>query len=182
MTRKEVKDAYFEWLLELVCEGKYARRVHYRRLFTRLHETEFTYSIPMDSDRADDGIGLRDRFGDLHSDDYSTIKEYLGDGPCSLLEMMVALSVRCEEHLMGDPDIGNRTGVWFWNMITNLGLERANDFHFDSRYVDEVLSRLLEREYGPRGEGGLFTVRHRSEDMRDIDIWYQMCWYLSEMR
>lgn len=180
MIRNEVKDAYLEWLLEIVCEGKYARRVHYRKLFKRLQETEFTYSIPMDADRAEDGIELRDRFGDLHSDDYEMIKDCLGDGPCSLLEMMVALSVRCEAHIMGDPDIGDRTGVWFWAMITNLGLEQMNDFHFNNDIFEVIVSRLLNREYERNGEGGLFTVRRRSDDLRNVDIWYQMCWYLNE--
>lgn len=180
MTRNEVNDNYFEWLLELVCEGRYAKRVHYSRLFHRLQEVEFTYSIPMDSNRAEDGVALRYRFGMLNDYDDNTITKWLGDGPCSLLEMMIALAIRCEEHIMGDPELGNRTGLWFWGMIHNLGLTNMMDFSFDSEYVDEVINRLLNREYGPDGEDGLFTVRHRQEDMREVDIWYQMCWHLNE--
>lgn len=181
MNRKNVKDAYFEWLLELVCDGKYARRVQYRRLFQHFQETEFTYSIPMDSNRAEDGIELRSRFGSLNSYDDGMITAHFGYGHCSLLEMMAALAIRCEEHIMGDSDIGNRTGQWFWNMVINLELDQMTDSKFNEEHVNETLHRLLNREYGPNGEGGLFTVTRHTEDLREIDIWYQMCWHLDEM-
>lgn len=143
----------------------------------RLHETEFVFTIPMDDNRAVDGIDLRYRFGDECSFPGPMIASLLDDSPCSVLEMMVALAVRCEEHIMDDPDIGNRTGKWFWGMIRNLGLDGMNDFRFDCRYVDDVLYRLLERRYGRNGDGGLFTVNN-GRDMRQTDIWYQMNYYL----
>jgi len=175
MTTNGIKESYFEWLIEVVCKGKYAKRVQYRRLLRWLHETTFIYSLYMDANRAEDGVGLRYQFGD------GVVSDYLVDSPCSLLEMMVALSRRCEVHIMGNYDIGDRTGEWFWGMIANLGLDKMKDQDFNPEYVDMVISRLLLREYGPHGEGGLFTVRKRSEDLRDIDIWYQMSWYLDEI-
>ena len=99
---------------------------------------------------------------------------------CSVLEMMIALSMRCEEQIMDDPDIGNRTGQWFWDMIDNLGLGNMSDSKFDSLYVDEVLQRFLNRDYKRNGEGGLFTINRRGLDMRSVEIWYQMCWHLQE--
>lgn len=170
MFRNDVNEVYFEWLLELVCEGVYAKRIQYRRLLRWLHKTEFTYSIPMDANRAEDGIDLRGRFGSPDLD----------DTPCSVLEMMVALAIRCEDHIMGDPDIGNRTGKWFWGMITNLKLNQMTDSSFNPEYVDEIIDRLLCRRYAKNGEDSLFTVNRRTEDMRKVDIWYQMCWYLDE--
>lgn len=50
------------------------------------------------------------------------IASYLDNRPCSVLEMIIALAIRLEEHIMDDPDIGNRTGQWFWDMIVSLGL------------------------------------------------------------
>lgn len=146
----------------------------------RLHETEFVSAIPMDDNRAVDGMDLRYRFGDECSFPPPMITSLLDDTPCSVLEMMVALAVRCEEHIMDDPDIGDRTGKWFWGMIRNLRLEGMNDFRFDNRYVDDILVRLLERRYRKNGEGGLFTVNN-GRDMRKTDIWYQMNYYLDEI-
>ena len=159
---------------------RYSKRLSYRKLLTHLHEVEFTYTLPMDGNRAEDGIDLRYRFG--YENDYSEpmIASGLDDRPCSVLEMMIALSMRCEEQIMDDPDIGNRTGQWFWDMIDNLGLGNMSDSKFDNSYVDEMLQRFLNRDYKRNGEGGLFTINRRGLDMRSVEIWYQMCWHLQE--
>ena len=88
---------------------------------------------------------------------------------------------RTIRHIMDNPDIGNRTGQWFWNMIVNLGLGSMDDEKFDRGYVEFVLNRLLDRQYERNGKGGLFTVSNCRRDMRSVDIWYQMCWYLDEI-
>lgn len=181
MTRKELNNLYFEWMYQLVDGKGYSEGRSYRKLFKHLHKTEFTFSIPMDSNRAEDGVDLRYRFAYEKSYDSRIIATYLDDRPCSILEMMVALSLRCEEHIMDDPDIGNRTGQWFWAMIRNLGLDSMDDSNFDAAYVDDIIDRFLEREYSPNGDGGLFTVKNRSYDLREIEIWYQMCWYMDNM-
>jgi hypothetical protein len=103
------------------------------------------------------------------------------NGPCSVLEMMIALAIRCEENIMDDPNVGDRTGQWFWGMITNLGLGSMKDARFDIRYVDDVVAMFLDREYEPNGKGGLFTIRHCDCDLRDVEIWYQLCWYLDSI-
>lgn len=181
MTKREVSNAYFNWMYHIVCNNRYSPNASYRKLFTRLHEIDFYYLIDMDDNRAGDGIDLRYRFGNECSYDHSLIAEYLDDRPCSVLEMLVALSIRCEEDIMDDPDIGDRTGKWFWDMIANLGLSSMNDIRYDERYVDDVVDRFLNREYRRNGEGGLFTIRNCDRDLRDVEIWYQMCWYLNSV-
>lgn len=181
MTERELNDLYFEWMYSLVCNEKYSKKVSYRKLMRHLYDTEFYYIIPMDGNRAEDGVDLRYRFGRIHHYDSRMIASYLDIRPCSVLEMMIALSVRCEEHIMDDPDLGDRTGQWFWNMIVNLGLGSMTDSKYDVDYVDDVLDRFLERKYERDGEGGLFTVENCKQDMRSVDIWYQMCWYLNEI-
>ena len=94
--------------------------------------------------------------------------------------MMVALSLRCEEQIMRDYDIGDRTCVWFWGMIRSLGLEEMEDRYFQEKAADYIIQRFLDRGYKSNGEWGLFTVRNPRRDMRDVEIWYQMCWYLNE--
>jgi hypothetical protein len=176
--RNEIINEYFEWLYDMVCGERFSNAISYKKLLSHLHTTTFTYSIPNDKNRAEDGIGLRYRFA-LYLDDLSVMDDLRG--PCSVLEMMAGLSVRCEEIIMDDPDVGDRTGQWFWGMIANLGLSSMVDNRFDRFYVDEVIDRLLNREYEPNGAGGLFTVRHRDVDLRDVEIWYQLCWYLNSI-
>lgn len=181
MTKDELNNEYFEWMCQLVYNEQYSRRLSYRKLLTHLHEIEFVYIIGMDGNRAEDGIDLRYRFGYEHQYNSPMVATFLDDHPCSVLEMLVALARRCEESIMDDPDIGNRIGQWFWNMIVNLGLGHMNDSNFDGNRVDLILSRFMNREYRRNGEGGLFTVNHCKHDLRSAEIWYQMCWYLDEI-
>jgi hypothetical protein len=138
----------------------------------------------MDENRALDGIELRYRFAHYKGIDfYPTIKDvesYL-DGPCSVLEMMVALAMRCEDTIMDDAKVGDRTKQWFWGMITSLGLGGMRDDLFDKRYVTDILERFLNREYEPNGKGGLFYIRSCDKDLRDVEIWHQLLWYLNSI-
>lgn len=181
MTHDILNDQYFDWMYALVRDDGYSERLSYRRLFRHLNSREFTYILDMDGNRAEDGSTLRYRFAYECGYSYDLIDECLGTGPCSVLEMMVALALRCEESIMDDPDVGDRTGLWFWHMVNNLGLGTMNDDSFDARYTNEVIDRFLNREYGPNGEGGLFTVARSRQDMREVEIWCQMHWYLEKV-
>lgn len=171
-----VRNEYFEWMFDLVCGKRFSEYTSFRKLLTQLHSTEFIFSIPRDINRAKDGADLRRRFAL-----YTGLDDLYLDEPCSVLEMMVALSIRCEESIMDDPNIGDRTGQWFWGMINNLGLSGMPDERYDRRYVEGVLSRFLNRRYEPNGRGGLFTVNNSDRDLRKIEIWVQMCWYLDNL-
>ena len=173
-----VNDEYFEWMCELIDSSRFSRRVSYEKLLAHLHNIEFTWIVPMDDNRADDGIQLRRRFALMRED--MSLTNYI-KGPCSVLEMMTALAIRCEENIMDDTALGDRTGQWFWGMIHNLGLSPMTDSKFDRDYVDDVIARLLNREYEPDGSGGLFTVRHCPHDLRTVEIWCQLSWYLGSI-
>ncbi len=177
-TEDRIKSDYFEWMYELVCGDRFAKSVSYRQLLTFLHDTEFVYFVPYDENRAAEGIALRYRFCLLH--DCEHMEHYL-TGPCSVLEMMIALALRCEETIMDDPEKGDRTGQWFWSMIANLGLGSMNDTNFNEWLVNDVIARFLNREYEPDGRGGLFTVRNWNRDMRTAEIWHQLMAYINSM-
>lgn len=173
----DIREEYFEWLFNLVCEQRYFRPI-YRRLLTRLHETEFRYLILRDRNRAEDGESLRYRFALEKGYDVPSTMADLGN-PCSVLEMMIALATRCEEQIADDPEYGNRMGQWFWKMVVNLGLGPMTNDEYDERYVDSVLNTFLNRNYEPDGKGGLFVIRDCDTDLRDVEIWHQLCWYLN---
>lgn len=181
MIQDELSSKYFNWMYQLVCYENRSKKPSHLKLLNHLHNVEFNYIIGLDGNRAEDGVDLRYRFGDEHGYSDPVIASCLDNQSCSILEMMIALAMRCEEHIMDDPNIGNRTGQWFWNMIDNLGLGSINDANINVEYVDKVLLRFINREYGRNGEGGLFTVRNCRRDMRSVEIWYQMCWYVDEI-
>ena len=178
MSRLTVKKDYFYWMLKMVSEGRYMREHSFEELLFYLHSVEFTYDDVNDADRVSDGIDLRRRFAlRFPKDDYDYIIRCL-DGPCSVLEMILALAIRCEETIMDDPRIGNRTGQWFWKMIVTLGLGDMENEHFDEQHVENVIVRFLNREYEPDGRGGLFRVLDYEYDFRYVEIWNQMSYYL----
>jgi hypothetical protein len=110
-------------------EKKYSKELSFNKLLRRLNDTEFVYSIRRDENRAEDGISLRYRY--LKSVGHPEDFELVEDEPCSILEMMVALAIRMEESIMDDPEIGDRTGQWFWGMVVNLGLGSMTDGRYD---------------------------------------------------
>lgn len=172
-----INNEYFDWLCEQVDIMRFSKHVSYRRLLMRLHEIEFTWLIPFDDNRADDGIQLRRSFALVRGD--ASLSDYIV-GPCSVLEMMVALAIRCET-TMDDDAVGDRTGQWFWGMIHNLGLSPMIDSAYDRTYIDKVITRFLNREYEPDGKGGLFTIKHCDRDLRTVEIWWQLSWYLGSI-
>ncbi len=163
------RDEYFNRLYDKACGNRYRDRI-YSKLLAHLHDIDFRYSMLRDSNRAEDGVSLRYRFGfdkDI-------------DGPCSVLEMLLGLAIRCEETIMDDPSKGDRTTQWFWTMINNLGLSDQRDDIYNKRYVDRVIEEFLNRDYSPDGRGGLFYIPSCKYDLRDVEIWNQLCWYLDE--
>lgn len=175
--RNKIEQEYFEWLYNYVCKGRAHDKVSYKKLFYFLYDTEFSFYIRNDLNRAMDGIDLRYRFSIVKHDDH--IMDIL-DGPCSVLEMMVALAVRCEETIMSDPRYGDRTSQWFWNMLSNLGLSYMTDERYDEKVAAKKIYDFMERRYEPNGKGGLFYIRDCREDLRDIEIWTQLSWYLDK--
>ncbi len=183
----DVSNAYFEWLCGLIRHGCPApRSTAYKKLLIFLHDTSFRYSIPRDGNRYDDGLNLRYQFSKADNIPYAMVTEELGGKACSVLEMMIALSARCENQIMADSDFGDRTGVWFWNMVDSLGLTDMTNKNYDEGYCRFVVERFLDREYSADGEGGLFRMHVVDEnmqalDLRNYEIWYQATWYLNSV-
>lgn len=179
MSQREIENRYFEWMYNLVCEGRFAETESYRKLLSYLHDVTFVYYLARDGDRASDGVDLRYRFA-YYNRDIMDAERYL-KGPCSVLEMLIALAIKCEEQIMVNPKFGDRTGQWFWRMVVNLGLGGMTDSRFDKFYAEEAVYKFLNREYEADGRGGLFTIKNCRCDMRDIGIWNQLSYFLDTM-
>lgn len=168
---------YFEWLCEMVCPNrKYLDEdSRYDMVLMKLWNREFTYLIELDANRYEDGLSLRHRY------EYETgnICETGSDIPCTMFEMMVAVAFRCED-IMDNPKYGDRIYFWFWRMMHSLGLSDMSDDNYDEEFVDFIIDRFLDHTYNPDGKGGLFTIPNCGADLRDVEIWCQMCWYLDK--
>ena len=180
MSIENLEHEYLDWMYNIVCDENY-KRIQYRYLFRYLYDTDFDYLMPMDGNRAEEGINLRYRFGRENGYSDAIIASYLDVKDCSVLEMMIALAIRCEEQIMDNDEYGNRVGQWFWEMVVCLGLGDMTDDEFNPSKVGHRLYIFINRLYEKNGRGGLFEVNDPSIDMRSYDIWYQMNFHLREI-
>lgn len=171
---KNIQEEYFYWMADLV-QASSKKQV---QLLYLLDGIPFSYSIPFDSNRYDDGVELRYRFGYERNIPSAIIASELDIRQCSVLEMMAALAFRLEEQIMTDDDKGNRTSTWFWDMTKSLGLTGRGTIVLDETIVDAIVNRFLRRDYKPNGEGGLFTIERPDTDMRHLEIWSQAMRYI----
>lgn len=167
---------YYNWLCKLI---RTSFSSSYKKLLKTLSKIDFFYMFLEDSNRDADGIELRYRFAYENQLDDALIASYVDIYPCSVLEMMVALCLRCEETIMSDSKFDDRTGFWFWKMIDNLGLKSMTDTVYDEHYVQKAIERFMNRKYDPDGHGGLVVIPNCAFDLTKVEIWYQMMWYLN---
>lgn len=160
---------YVDWLAELIYYDGVDDEIqeHYISI---LHNIPFWYSIPRDANREADGLKLRETF----MDEKNIPSMFYGEEvQCSVLEMLAALAVRCCDDLMGV----ETPGFWFWEWMHNL----FKDFDREPDYIYGVVTVWLDREFDRRGYGSPFPLKKgRVNDQRNVEIWLQMCGYISE--
>lgn len=164
--------AYFHWLEPQVREGGHQRRT-YSDVLMLLQTKEFVWQVPNDDNRIQDGLDLRTEF--LH--EAGAPSYVVLDAPCSVLEVLVGISRRLA--FMAE---GSQEG-WAWQLLVNLELHRMHDplSHRKTAQVDEILERLIWRNYNPDGTGGFFPLSWPEEDQTKVEIWYQMSAYVEEI-
>lgn len=164
-----IEDLYFKWLCAKVLDPN--SRI-YLDLLKVLHCTEFVWVVHGDYSRAQDGLELREDFLRETRTPNNSEWECLG---CSIFEMLIALSKRASFQT-GDP-----VKEWFWELITNLGLEELRQVsHHDYIFIDEVLHNLVWRQYDVSGQGGLFPMRWPKQDQTKLELYYQFNEYLDD--
>lgn len=194
-----LNEEYFKWLTHDICETNAPKNRSYNKLLRYLFNYEFVPTITMDVNRCLDGTHLRTVFQNdiLIPNDYyrktllwgydemDISKVVLGDNflyrSCSMLEMMIALASRCETQFMKDEDQGDRTSQWFWEMIASLELGHMTDSDISESEVDTIMDNFINHRYSPTGVGGLFTIEDCPYDLRNVEIWYQMCWHIDRI-
>lgn len=178
MAKLDVLSDYILWIERRVLKPDMISKYH--KLMATLYSIPFTWTIKNDENRAADGIDLRSSFGEEKGVERDVWHQYL-DGRCTVLEMMAALAIRCEDCVMGESEYGDRTWFWFMKMVHSLSLEDYTDDNFDVSYVREIVKRALKRDYSYDGYGGFWYVKGCQKDLRDVEIWYQMHEYLSTL-
>lgn len=165
---------YFDWLYGQVCsvEVKSPSRT-YRNLLHILYTKEFVWIIPNDDNRVEDGKELRYIF--LSEEQITVDDQHWMELGCSMLELLIGLSRRLEF----ETDIP--AVDWFWELLENLNLHKMSDQKHISRHnVEDILDRVIWRNYEYDGSGGLFPLVNAEKDQRKVELWYQLSAYILE--
>lgn len=167
-----LENLYFNWLYAKVHTLKTPTpSLRYDILFQTLHKIEFTWFIPGDDNRAEDGKELRREF--LLMGDFPDDIEWRTLVPCSVFEMLIAFSRRAERNT------GTNAKDWFWEFLSNLNLDGADDASgVEPGEIEDTIELMLWRNYRGDGDGGLFPLREPTRDQTKIEIWHQFCDYL----
>lgn len=177
-TRKRKTDkTYFLWLCGLV--GITRSDPGPLELAWMLYTKKYYGVFPNDDNRTKDGKNLRESFCNMHK--WCDIEKL--SGPCSVLEMLIALAQRMDYQL-GDLNHKSRLSKWFYEFIKNLDLAipDTDDPKLMQKAEDNnrILDDWMQRKIMYNGKGGLFPLKHPKEDQRQVEIWYQLMAYLDE--
>lgn len=167
---------YLNWLFERI-DKKQCNK--YSSLLILLFKYIFseTKECPMDVNRARDGIALRKRFYEETNLISEDMYERMTKDDCTWLEMLIALAIRIDDQMMFDMNLGNRTSEWFWMMLNQMDLDKFDNKHMDEKQVVNIINKLGSRNYDNQGKNGIFKCKN---DVRKVDIWYQMMQYFNE--
>jgi hypothetical protein len=174
MSQPPLDELYFTWLYSKVGSVKVANPSKtYWALLRKLFTKEFVWIVANDDNRAEDGRDLRREF--MEDEEIASVDDDWMRLGCSMLELLIALSRRLEF------EAGWSVKHWFWVLIENLNLHLySDDVPLPEQEVDDILDCVIWRTYADDGTGGLFPVKHYTQPLPDMEIWYQMCAYLIE--
>ena len=171
---------YFNWLCDLI----HLPEEYYSILIYELHCIEFHWILDYDSNRSYDGFVLRYGFA---GNGGAEVEDPTGKS-CTVLEALIGLAQRMD-YILDDDDKGDRTRLWFWEMIDNLVLSKYGDDSFVEPYgrdldrlneIHDICERWMNREFDYDGYGSPFPLNNPREDQRNLDMMRQMNAYIME--
>lgn len=174
-----IRQSYLNWLQTIGGADNNAFGNGYCCLFATLHQIPFNIIIERDNNRLSDAINLRESFKD---DTNYALYDCIDNMPVSFLEILISLALRMEFIISASEDI-NETAKWVWVLLNNLNLIWFDDLTWDDNKEMEVIfiaQRVINRTYEPNGQGSMFPLKDSKDDMRNVELWYQMNAYLNE--
>lgn len=174
--------SYFQWLISLIPNGD-----EYSILLYTLHSIDYYYDarIPIDGARGDDGLSLREMYLETFNDGGNSY-DILTRRPCTVLEWLLGMAIRCERDIMFNENEGDRTGYWFWSMLDNMGISNLNNAIWNDHYtsqVMEIVDFVLNRMFDFDGAGGPFPLTNTAKwgvNCKEIDWWRALNLWISE--
>ena len=200
-TSEEIYEAYFSYIYECISglnvndkDPLLSKRSFAKKLF------ELDYKpAECDESRSVDGCGLRYMFEMSMRDSYYSEKDFddfkdrvvnvFKDKPCSMLEMMVALSDKMED-IMSDDAYPDRHYMWINKMIVSLGIGGYSQRYINEhpeweKEIETAINTFNKREYSDNGKGGLFFISPPKPEtvpkMNELPLWDQALIYMNKI-
>lgn len=170
-TDSAIRHQYFTWLVLQIGDVTVN---DIEPVCTLMHQKEFIWFVANDDNRIQDALDLRLEY--LYEQNLEVPSEALRLVHVSVLEVLVALSRRMEFFLDGD------SNHWAWVLMEHLGLTQYRGRITPRRRenVDQILEKLVWRQYDADGSGGFFPLAWPNEDQTKIEIWYQLQNWIGE--
>ena len=166
----EVKN-YLRWL----CDDVGFDYNRYSNLASTMLTYVFNDVVDNDINRTWDAVANREDF----EYEYDVVLDLHNNDSAGILEVLVVLARRAAG-IMYDANDEDKTEYYFDIMMRNLGLYKYDDDHYDHHKVSNILHIFNNRMYDKYGHGSIFVVDNPPGDMKEVEIWSQMNWYLTE--
>ena len=188
-----MRHEYFEWLVSKVTSPAVPDDAQARIVLQVLRDIRIQ-ALPMadDAPRLEDGKQLRTSFMDDTGKSVHSYKDALKPESdfCTVLELLVALSIRMDD-IMRDPlDPSSSVPSCFWGMVSTMVGQPFYPCSYwafsantsPAEVVAESSMKFLGRQYGPTGHNGNIFTDTTGIDLRAIDIWAQACRFMTARR
>lgn len=182
-----LSELYLKWLLRLINADSYKEK-SYIKLCSLLNKVPFKPVIKLDENRLSDVQSLlRETYIQSQSDwyrinaDEETIE--FSKWPVSFLELIISLAMRIDLDFMREINEVDNTRIYFWILVRNLGFLEYDDEHWGEDAIISIVNRLnivQDRKYDFDGKGGLFPLENSEVDQRNVQIWNQLCQFVSQ--
>ena len=170
---------YFGWLLDRYLNNN--KLTNYQYLLIQMFETNYEALNELDESRANDGYDIRAEY----LEDYPNDGVYL-EQPANLLEALIGLCLHISDMTDGFVQ-DSSVGYWLWRIILNLNLgayqdDTVGNFVNADAEIQKVFHDAMEQNYDECGNGSFFPLKHihHRQDSRQLDLWYQMNFWIVE--
>jgi len=156
--------------LKYLCHEVGASWDDWEAVFRAGFEVDYRWDIPIDEDRAIDGIAMRRYF------EYDTgrlLPENVWKKPCSMIEMIAALDIRGYKDLLSGYDNMSPEDIFLYNMHS-LGIKKRTK-------NEEIIKKKFLQEEKNDGEGGLFWVKNCEISVKEQEVFWKLTLALDEI-
>lgn len=135
-----VVEEYKKYLKNMIVDDEFCC---YNVLLERLDSIPYEPN-QLNTDRYEDAEQLRIDYG--IDNNIKDVLIYFEATSITVLEVLVALSMRLEKKVVPNNKKGDRTSQWFWALVNDIGLGKQDDERCDSNIIDKIVKEWMSEK------------------------------------